>query len=214
MSPAPTSCWAARGPRARMGDAMRWLEGVVDHAEGQLDAPLEALGRAMVELGEAAHGVETALEGLISTRTSWNGSRNGCSRSARWRASTAWRPTNCPASARPARAAGGAGRGRRRHRRAGRGARWPRRPRRAAEDLSAARGTPRPTARRGDGRTGAAEDGPGGVPTGIVGGRAGPDGADQVAFEVATNPGAPAGPLARSPRAASSAASCWRSRSA
>lgn len=52
------------GAEGAMGDAMRWLEGVTDQAEGQLDAPLEALGRALVELGEASQGVEIAMDNL------------------------------------------------------------------------------------------------------------------------------------------------------
>ncbi|MEO1000845.1 MAG: AAA family ATPase, partial [Pseudomonadota bacterium] len=47
---------AALGPEGaegRMGDALRWLEGAADRAEGALEAPVEALGRALVELGEA-----------------------------------------------------------------------------------------------------------------------------------------------------------------
>ncbi|MEM9845411.1 MAG: AAA family ATPase, partial [Pseudomonadota bacterium] len=38
-------------------DAMRWLEEAADHAEGQLEPALAALGRALVELGEAEAGV-------------------------------------------------------------------------------------------------------------------------------------------------------------
>ncbi len=58
---------AALGPEGAegaAGDAMRWLEGVADQAEGRLDAPLEAIGRALVELDEAAQGVTTCLEAL------------------------------------------------------------------------------------------------------------------------------------------------------
>ncbi|SLN50768.1 DNA repair protein RecN [Roseivivax jejudonensis] len=47
-----------------IGDATRWLEGASDGADGALDAPLAALDRAMVELGEAVSGVETCLDGL------------------------------------------------------------------------------------------------------------------------------------------------------
>ncbi len=54
----------ANGAEQAMGDALRWLEGVADWAEGALEAPLAALERAMVELGEATVGVETCLEGL------------------------------------------------------------------------------------------------------------------------------------------------------
>src|SRR6056297_89899 len=46
------------------GDALRWLEGVSDQAEGALDAPVAALGRALVELDEAGRGVECALEAM------------------------------------------------------------------------------------------------------------------------------------------------------
>lgn len=52
------------GAEGRMGDALRWLEGVADGADGALDAPIDALGRALAELGEAAQGVEVALERL------------------------------------------------------------------------------------------------------------------------------------------------------
>ncbi|AUH64352.1 DNA repair protein RecN [Paracoccus zhejiangensis] len=52
------------GAEGAMLDANRWLEGASDRAEGRLDAPIEALGRALVELGEAASGVETALAAL------------------------------------------------------------------------------------------------------------------------------------------------------
>ncbi len=45
-------------------DAQRWLDGAADKAEGQLDAALEALGRVLAELGEAQAGVEAALRGL------------------------------------------------------------------------------------------------------------------------------------------------------
>lgn len=54
----------AEGAEGAMRDADRWLQGVADRAEGQLDAPLAALDRALIELGEAAQGVEEALEAL------------------------------------------------------------------------------------------------------------------------------------------------------
>ena len=53
-----------KGAEAAMRDAQRWLDGVADRAEGQLDAPLAALGRAQIELGEAQAGVEVALAAL------------------------------------------------------------------------------------------------------------------------------------------------------
>lgn len=52
------------GAEGALADALRWLEGVSDAAEGQLDDPLASLARAMAELDEAARGVETCLEAL------------------------------------------------------------------------------------------------------------------------------------------------------
>jgi len=51
----------AEGP---MHDALRWLEGVAEAAEGRLDGGLAALGRALNELAEAQAGVENALADL------------------------------------------------------------------------------------------------------------------------------------------------------
>lgn len=52
------------GAEGLMADAARWLDGAADRAEGALDEPIAALGRAITELGEAAQGVETCLERL------------------------------------------------------------------------------------------------------------------------------------------------------
>ena len=52
------------GADGLIGDAMRWLDGVADKAEGHLDAPLAALGRAMSELSDAQIGVEDCLNAL------------------------------------------------------------------------------------------------------------------------------------------------------
>jgi DNA repair protein RecN (Recombination protein N) len=52
------------GAEGRMRDALRWLEGASDRAEGRLDAAIGALNRALIELGEAQGGVEGALEAL------------------------------------------------------------------------------------------------------------------------------------------------------
>ncbi|MBM3614091.1 MAG: DNA repair protein RecN [Alphaproteobacteria bacterium] len=54
----------AEGAEGAMRDAMRWLEGASDRAEGRLDAAIGALNRALIELGEAVGGVEEALSGL------------------------------------------------------------------------------------------------------------------------------------------------------
>jgi DNA repair protein RecN (Recombination protein N) len=52
------------GAEGRMRDALRWLDGAADRAEGRLDSAMEALNRALIELGEAQGGVERALEAL------------------------------------------------------------------------------------------------------------------------------------------------------
>lgn len=52
------------GAEGRMRDALRWLDGAAEKAEGRLDAPMDALNRALIELGEAQDGVERALEAL------------------------------------------------------------------------------------------------------------------------------------------------------
>jgi DNA repair protein RecN (Recombination protein N) len=52
------------GAEGRMRDALRWLDGAADKAEGQLDGAMAALNRALIELGEAQAGVERALEVL------------------------------------------------------------------------------------------------------------------------------------------------------
>lgn len=54
----------AQGAEGAMLEANRWLEGVADRAEGRLDAPLAALSRAIIELGEAHSGVESALDAM------------------------------------------------------------------------------------------------------------------------------------------------------
>ena len=52
------------GAEAAILDAQRWLEGAAATAEGQLDASISALGRVLVELGEAQSGVEAVLDAL------------------------------------------------------------------------------------------------------------------------------------------------------
>ena len=52
------------GAEGAAGDALRWLEGISDSAEGELDEPIAAIGRAMVELDEAASGVARFLDAL------------------------------------------------------------------------------------------------------------------------------------------------------
>ncbi|WP_170466197.1 DNA repair protein RecN [Ruegeria arenilitoris] len=52
------------GAEGAMADAVRWLEGVSDNAGGQLEEPIAALGRALIELGEAQDGVNACLQAL------------------------------------------------------------------------------------------------------------------------------------------------------
>ncbi|WP_439124076.1 DNA repair protein RecN [Marivita sp.] len=52
------------GAEGAMSDALRWLEGVSEAAEGKLDEPLGALARAMAELDDAARGVSACLDAL------------------------------------------------------------------------------------------------------------------------------------------------------
>lgn len=53
-----------QGAEGLLIDATRWLDGASEKAEGRLEAALAALGRAMVELGEAQQGVENCLSAL------------------------------------------------------------------------------------------------------------------------------------------------------
>jgi DNA repair protein RecN (Recombination protein N) len=52
------------GAEGSIGEAMRWLDGTVDQASGMLETPLAALNRAMIELGEAQSGVSQCLDAL------------------------------------------------------------------------------------------------------------------------------------------------------
>ncbi len=54
----------ASGAEGLLRDALRWLEGAAAMAEGRLDAPLSALARAMAELSDAEAGVEACLAAL------------------------------------------------------------------------------------------------------------------------------------------------------
>ena len=52
------------GAEGAMASALRWLEGAADQADGRLDAPIAALARAMAELDDAARGVADCLDAL------------------------------------------------------------------------------------------------------------------------------------------------------
>lgn len=50
------------GAEARLAEAFRWLDGAAAQAEGALEEPMAALNRAMVELDGAMDGVVSAIE--------------------------------------------------------------------------------------------------------------------------------------------------------
>ncbi len=50
------------GAERHLGDALRWLDGAAERAEGALEAPMAALNRAMVELDDALSGVADAVD--------------------------------------------------------------------------------------------------------------------------------------------------------
>ncbi|MGC1494277.1 MAG: DNA repair protein RecN [Sulfitobacter sp.] len=52
------------GAETSMGDALRWLDGVAHKAEGALEAPMAALNRAMMELDDAMSGVADAIDAM------------------------------------------------------------------------------------------------------------------------------------------------------
>lgn len=52
------------GAEGALQDAVRWLDGVAAQADGRLDAPLSALGRATEELARAQQGVDDCLLAL------------------------------------------------------------------------------------------------------------------------------------------------------
>jgi len=52
------------GAEGQMANALRWLENVAENAEGALEAPIAALGRSLNELAEAEQGVIACLEAL------------------------------------------------------------------------------------------------------------------------------------------------------
>jgi DNA repair protein RecN (Recombination protein N) len=47
-----------------LADAQRWLDDASTAADGALDAPIAALGRAMIELQEAADGIDRCLDSM------------------------------------------------------------------------------------------------------------------------------------------------------
>jgi DNA repair protein RecN (Recombination protein N) len=188
------------GAEGRMRDALRWLEGATDKADGRLDGALAALNRALIELGEAQTGVESALEALDFDPKDLEQTEE---RLFAIRAMA--RKHDVPAddlgsfaqdlSARLAAIDGGtAGLARLQQDVA------------EAESAYATEAARATTARRTAARSLDAAMASELAPlkmeravfaTEIIGGDPGPDGVDAVTFTVATNPGAPSGPLNR-----------------
>ncbi len=52
------------GAEGAMSDAIRWLEDAAPQAGGHLEEPVEALGRALSEMADAQRGIEDALSAL------------------------------------------------------------------------------------------------------------------------------------------------------
>lgn len=53
-----------QGAEGLINDASRWLQGAADKAEGQLDAPLSAIETMMLALDDAQRGIESCLDAL------------------------------------------------------------------------------------------------------------------------------------------------------
>ena len=188
------------GAEGRMGDAARWLEGAAGAVEGVLEGPLEALNRAFAELAEAQAGVEAALEALAfdPLRLEAVEERLFALRAAARKHRCA--PDDLPGlaadlGARRAALEGAAHRIAELEAEAGAA--------RGAYDAAA--GALSDLRRAAAGRLDAAvaaELAPlkmerAGFRTVVAAEAPGPEGVDRVEFEVATNPGAPPGPLAR-----------------
>lgn len=188
------------GAEGAAGDALRWLEGVGDRAEGMLEEPIAALGRALIELGEAQEGVVRCLEALDFNPSELEQVEERLFALRALARKHGIVPDDLPGFAETLRArlaaldAGDADLDARRAALAKAEADYGR----AAEDLSAAR-------RQAAGRLDAAvmaELAPlkmerAVFETRIEPAEPGPEGQDAVTFTVATNPGAPAGPLNR-----------------
>ena len=52
------------GADGQIADAVQWLNGAAEGADGRLDAPLAALARALVEVDDAVQGIECCLDAL------------------------------------------------------------------------------------------------------------------------------------------------------
>ena len=188
------------GAEGRMIDATRWLEGAAEGAADRLDAALGALERSLTELGEAQAGVESVLDALDFDPLDLEATEERLFALRGLARKHGVAPDELAALAADLRGkldlldASGTGM------RALRGAEDEAEAHfaEAAAVVSAMR---RDAARRLDAAM-AAELAPLKMEravfvTTVAEGAAGADGVDEVAFEVATNPGAPSGPLGK-----------------
>ena len=186
------------GAEGRMRDATRWLEGAADKAGGRLDEPLAALSRALIELSEAQSGVESALHALDFDPAALENAEErlfairAASRKYGIAADDLARHTADLSARLQALDAGEAGLGQL-------SAALARAEADYLKEATRITGLRQQAAERLDAAMAA-----GLAPlkmeralfrTVITGAEPGPDGQDQVTFTVATNPGAPAGPL-------------------
>ena len=188
------------GAEGRMRDALRWLEGTVDRAEGRLDGALSALNRALIELGEAQAGVDSAIGALDFDPTELEAAEERLFAIRALARKHGVAPDDLGGFAETLRdrlqAIDGGAAGISRLAKA-----------MAEAEAAFAAEAARATAARRLAATGldaamAAELAPlkmerAVFSTEITAGEPGPDGVDAVTFTVATNPGAPAGPLNR-----------------
>ena len=83
------------GAQRALARALRRLERARDRAQGLLDGAVAAAERAAQETDEALAALTAAGRASNSTRARSKKSRNGCSRCARWPASIRWRSPIC-----------------------------------------------------------------------------------------------------------------------
>ena len=188
------------GAEAALRDATRWLEGAAEKAEGRLEGALAALGRALVEVSEAQAGVEDCLTSLSFNPAELEALEERLFAIRALARKHSVLPDDLGGFAEDLRARlaaldnGEAGIGRLQKAVAEAEAAW----QAEAAKLTATR---RAAALRLD-KAMAAELAPLKMEravfvTAVTAGDAGPEGADEVTFTVATNPGAPSGPLNR-----------------
>lgn len=186
------------GAERLLHDAMRWLDGAAADLEGRLDGAIEALGRALNELGEAQSGVDACLDALDTDPHALEAVEDRLfalrgmarkygvlpddlgSHAEDLRARLAALDAGDSDAAALARAEEGA---RAAHDAACAALSEKRRAAAAALDLAMARELAPLKMERAV------------FATALTPAEPGPEGADAVSFEVATNPGAPAGPL-------------------